>query len=499
MQTNVRNVLFLAALAMPAAVSGQTAPTGGTSAPPVQIVLYPAPEPRPALEYQLLPPFMERRPGNAAVWWNRLPAEQMRFLISVYAKDGAWERIYKWMEIPLDDPREKAYREKELAKDVDIIRPSQLFSDMDRAARFESCDWEEPVREGRYLEMLIPEIQQSRNFARLLSAKAHLEIAEGKYDEAVRTLQTGYAQSRQVAQSPVVVSGLVGLTIANIMSNEVRQLVQRPDAPNLYWALSTLPRPLIDLRPGCEAESNLLYLQFPELRNLDQKTLSPADWRRLLDEVVRETIRLRSLQSPATTASKSSSATGAGAITSLVQKGYPRAKRYLIEHGYAEADVAAMPAAQAVLLYSVKVYNELSDDQFKWSFLPAVEALPARAASRDANAAGREVIPLAETFAGTNRWLPTWAGTNSEWQIATLRICEALRQHAANHSGKWPDHLSEITEVPIPTNPFDGKPFIYERHGDKAVLKSESRLQNWSPNYSWRYEITLMQKPASKK
>ena len=66
------------------------------------------------------------------------------------------------------------------------------------------------------------------------------------------------------------------------MSNQVQQFIQQPDAPNLYWALSTLPRPLVDMRPGAEAESNILYLQFPELRDLDKKKLSPEEWRELL-------------------------------------------------------------------------------------------------------------------------------------------------------------------------------------------------------------------------
>ena len=70
----------------------------------VQIVLYPAAEPRPALKYQLLPPLLERRAGNAAVWWNRIPAEQGGFFDKFYAEDGPWSRFEKWMEIPIGDP-----------------------------------------------------------------------------------------------------------------------------------------------------------------------------------------------------------------------------------------------------------------------------------------------------------------------------------------------------------------------------------------------------------
>ncbi len=277
MRINLRIILFLVAVAMPAAIFGHEKPMGGPAAEPIQIVLYPAAEPRPALRYQLLPSFLERRPGNAAVWWNRLPAERNVFFEKFYENNGPWFRLEKWMEIPIGDPREKACREKELAKgDLHFLRPGCIYDDMERAAQFESCDWEQPIHEGGYITMLLPEIQQARSFARLLSAKAHLEIAEGKYDQAVRTLQTGYAQGRQVAQSPTIVSSLVGITIASLMSYQVQQFIQRPDAPNLYWALSALPRPLVDMRWQARRSRRYSISNFPNCATWTRKTSRPT-------------------------------------------------------------------------------------------------------------------------------------------------------------------------------------------------------------------------------
>ena len=71
-----------------------------------------------------------------------------------------------------------------------------------------------------------------------------------------------------------------------------------------------------------------------------------------------------------------------------------------------------------------------------------------------------------------------------------LRIFEAMRLYAATHDGQWPDRLSDITEVPIPMNPFDGKSFIYQRQGNKAILTSE----HGPTGMPWRHEITLMPK-----
>jgi hypothetical protein len=334
------------------------------------------------------------------------------------------------------------------------------------------------------MTLLLPDVQQTRTYGRLLAAKAHLEIAEGKYDQAVRTLQNGYADARHVGQGPFIVCAMVGVNIAEIMDHQVEQLIQQPDAPNLYWALSMLPRPLIDFRLASEVESSLLDLQFPELRELDKKSLSPAEWRTLLNKVLTDISKLDDR-------SRSPEAYAAMIAASTIQ-GYPRAKRYLIEQGRTKEEVEAMPVAQVVLLYTVHVYNELSDDQSKWFFLSASEAGNGldRAVRRLGEAiAKREIIPIASVL------LPAilsakGAETRLQWNVAMLRIFEAMRLYAAAHDGRWPERLSDITEVPIPLNPCDGKSFIYQRQGNKVVLTSEQG----GKGVPWNYEITLMPK-----
>ena len=448
------------------------------------------------VKYQLLPPFLDRRPGNAAVRWNALPAEQSPYF-QRYGEDE--EKIWKWMEIPLNDPREKLYREKELASEISLISPG-LFPRMEQAARLESCDWELPIREGRAMEIMLPDIQESRQFARLLAAKARLEIVEGKYDEAVRTLQSGYALARHVGQGGFLVCAICGLYHGQLMSEQVQQLIQCPDAPNLYWALSALPRPLVDFHLAAETESNMLYLEFSELRDLNKKKLSPGHWSDVLATVagaIRDyNKKLEYSSVPQSVRSQLSQFSLPTSMSSLL-KDHPDAQRYLIERGHAAAEVDAMPVAQIVLLYSVTLFDELSDDMYKWFFLPASEAgkKPEDAERRlaDALAAKREIIPLAAMLLQPVT-AEKEAETQSLWKIAVLRIFEAMRLHAANHGGRWPEHLADITDVPVPLNPYDGKPFLYERHGDKAIVTCSDR---GPVNLPWRFEITFKPKPAA--
>ena len=137
--------------------------------------------------------------------------------------------------------------------------------------------------------ILLPEVQQSRNYARVLAAKARLQIADGKFDEAIQTLQAGYAFARHVAAGQTIIHGLVGKSIAGMMSYQLRELIQQPDAPNLYWAISSLPRPIVDFRPGLDAEFDSVYLSFPKLRNLDKKIMTVEEVAAIVGGIHRST------------------------------------------------------------------------------------------------------------------------------------------------------------------------------------------------------------------
>ena len=154
----------------------------------LRITVHPANEPRPALKYQLLPGFLERTPGNAAVHYGKVTAEQIRF----FGDRELWEKIPEWHRMPLDElPRDEVRK---------AVGSKAIFDTLRRASRCRTCDWDLPIREGVFFAMLIPEAQQIRSFGRLVAAKTRLQIAEGQFDEAVETLQIGYAIGQHAAE-----------------------------------------------------------------------------------------------------------------------------------------------------------------------------------------------------------------------------------------------------------------------------------------------------------
>src|SRR5262249_26458559 len=137
--------------------------------------------------------------------------------------------------------------------------------------------WQYTLDAGDPVQILLPDLQEMRTFGRLLALKARAEVADGNFSEAVRTLETGFAFSAHVNEAPFLINNLVALSSANQLLDVLLELAERPDAPNLYWALATLPRPLIDPRRGYEFEQVVPELQFPDLADLDRKR-SPEEW-----------------------------------------------------------------------------------------------------------------------------------------------------------------------------------------------------------------------------
>lgn len=462
-------------LAAPVLAEQGSTGNAGEGPTTIKLVLHPAPEPRPALKYRLLAGFMDLRPGNAAVMYNKLALQ-----VCAADRDGKeMARVCKWLDVPLAELDRKEAREA-LSRFRDVLKGLEL------AARYERCDWQLPLREEDPFALLLPELQQARAMARLLVVQTELQTAEGKLDEAICTLQTGYALGRHIGAGRTLVNGLVGIAICANMSDQVEQLVQQRGAPNLYWALTWLPRPVVDMRPGFEAEMHMLDFAFPELQHVEETGRSPEYWRRLLDRLTLKVVTTWGGREPTWRDRLEA--------TALALKGYPMARDGLVQQGCTPGQVEAMPVPQVVLVYSVRTYRELRDQIFKRFALPYPEArLGMERAEKEIAAEGaeREIVPVAQLL------LPALGAVNravgrSQRRIAVLRAIEALRMYAARHDGRLPEKLDDVTEVPVPPDPMTGRPFVYRRKGERtAVLEAPLPEGLTQPVYWLRYEITM--------
>ena len=105
------------------------------------------------------------------------------------------------------------------------------------AARRDHCDWEMPPLTLKTLaHPPVDDVQSFRELAHHLGLRCRLELAEGQFDQAVRTLQIGFALARHVSAGENVIHNLVGVAIASVMLARVEEMIQLPGSPNLYWA-----------------------------------------------------------------------------------------------------------------------------------------------------------------------------------------------------------------------------------------------------------------------
>ncbi len=481
-----RLALLLVAASPPARATAQPAVAKPPEPPrPIELALSPAPAPVPALKYRLLPNSAERVPGDAAPIYLRIHGYEDSGM------EPAWQQIGKhsgeWLDLPIEK-----YPVDEARKFLGLW--SRKLEQLEFGTRRKTCDWNYTLPEQRSVavEILLPDAQSMRQWGRVLAMKARLEIAEKRYDDAIRTIETGLAFSQHLADGPFVINGLIGMAMSNMMIDRLVELVARPGAPNLYWALTTLPRPLMDLRDHIELERKFLEYVIPELGEAEAaRPREPVEWGPYLSRMLSGMLHWARAYNPGAPEPAWVKTLPGRTVAQLRAEELPKARAYFkATRGLDDVQVAAMTDDQAVALFLVGRFRELNDEVFKTAYLPPRDALPRLAAVEKKYEAERNT-PL--SLALMNLQVIQSVSRARIWpdrRVAALRVIEAIRMDAAAHDGHLPESLDRITEVPVPDDPATGRPFLYRRAGDAAILRGlETDLGLLNPPPTYRITI----------
>lgn len=433
----------------------------------VNLKMDPAGEPVPALKYQFTPRYLEQIPGDAAQFYYRavLMKQSMPKEIEQQLADNP-----DWYDKPLDAQSRKEIR-------VWVGRHERIIGELRRAFLRTQCTWDLGARKlkgNEAIALLLPEAQQLRSIARMLSLKAKLEIDQRRYDDALETLSLGYKMARDEARQPTLINSLIGVAIVGTLNEQLERLLASPGAPNMYWAIASLPRPVIDMGQALRQELAFPAQLFPGLRDPQSAEHSIEGWRKLWTTVGRELVAL---------GDGGFSFGGDGwqldaGITLLMLKAYPQAKRDLVEAGYDRAKLETMPVGQVVAIHQRRLYEIGFHQMFKWSLLPTRESV-GRLERVQADlmrmgylrsGGGKEVFPIVSLLlpaldAAVN------ARLRADRQLAALRAVEAIRMYASSHDGRLPQSLDRIKQVPVPNDPLTGAPFPYQLDGKTATLQ----------------------------
>jgi len=453
-------------------VLGETRPAPPSDQPKlVQMTVAAQEVPDPALKYQLLPSVADRTPGNAALMYY-LARQVMPGIGNETQEQKRRDQINSYLEMPLSD-----LPEQEVVALLD--RYATALRQVEIGAMREDADWGLPLSEG--ITMVIPSLNDFRQMAKVLSLRARLEIAQGRFDQALRTIQIGMSMGRHVGDGgPTVISSLVGIAIEALMLERVRELIEH-GGPNMYWALAGLPEPLVDVRPAFDWERQWLMMSHPEFRKALADPIGPAEGAALLRAMTELFAMATGEPRP-----------GLGVLgqAALASRYYGIGKRVLVERGRSREEVDAMPVGQVVALYILEDYSHWRDELFKWLNLPYWQAKAGLESSQQPfqkwMESGGRLNPLTALVPDLGRAYLMQAKLDRT--RAALQTIEAIRIYAAHHD-RPPRTLDQLG-LPAPIDPVTGRQFQYETEDQSFTLVGPAP-HGESAKEGVRYEVRL--------
>jgi hypothetical protein len=320
-------------------------------------------QPDPPFRWQLQYDELDQVPGNAAPYWVRAGMVIRRI-------NQRWEQVDFTKIGPRMPEKDRVVLGEIVKKHADAYRHAEQASLRVR------CEWEHPPLTIQSLAdplgLPFEELQTAREVANLLRLRAKLSLLESDFDAAARDLRIGLTLARHLrAEQRFVLADLVSIAISTVMLGVVEDWAALPDSPNLYWALTALPEPLIDVRPTIRHELNTVYRSSPMLRELKTRTINETEartaWRQLFFAIMPET------EKEPMSAMKELEQTASMAL--LQAKMLPRAQKELQSLGYSAKRLKEMPTFQSIALYLLLEYDREREQVARLLTLPTHQGL----------------------------------------------------------------------------------------------------------------------------
>lgn len=384
--------------------------------------------------------------------------------------------------------------------DVAAIRhgtPLQL-GELRRAAFRSHAGWEYPLQEEPVGFILLPDVAESRLYSTALVSSARADIREGKLADAADKICIALGLARHVGETPFMLCKLVQKAQVDRVLFAVEELMQHPAGENQFWALSSLPRPMVPILDALQMEAATIAKTFPALAKPDSR-LSEDEWAQTAEEAqtfLRWGDESGMLPQPNTAESAKWFAADWAARS---RKKLPDLRPEWKEK------IRNMCDAEVGLRYWYERCKSIIDRQIAPATLEYSLAIPLLAAEEEAfhdEVADESVVRLS-----TTSLLTSWLGLVRsiaflDQRIALLRGIESIRDWSSKHDGKLPKSLDEL-DLPVSTDCVTNLPFSYSRAADGksatlhgTVLSWENRTADGKKTpvrFGYRYELRLVE------
>jgi len=446
--------------------------------PPTRKPITAAAEPDPALKYEFWPPASQRKEINATTLFSR--AVLIEGQISTADRRGEVVREF-------EELIEGGWKPEHVAKVQTMLEPyAGVFSELERATDCMLVDY--PIRDeelslAESYGLILPEIQQSRQLARLLSMRAHVEMHRGDWKAFSRTIQTMFRLADIVRQAhESLVADLVSLAIVGLTHQVIEQASGVSDSPNFYWALAAVPTDIFETRSSIEYEvANVLGL-LPGSSDLPDTPIGPIKARQLLSEMTNDLNRVLVEVYPSKT---DSDPTVAPLIAGLMLLGMGEPSRTYLREATEWGDRAdQLSNSEATLRAIVRQVRRKTDNYAKWIWLPPHLRRQHIDRADQVFLEGEDFnVSLNPTSVILKLLLPAVkAAGNASYRThqthTRLITLQAIRMASMN--GELPDDLNELVPPAWP-DPVTNQNFDYQKTGKRTAVFTREK---WYPNDS---------------
>jgi len=210
--------------------------------PWTELTFKPAKATETAQKLRLIPTAEEQTDADAAPLYQKA--------IQSLPADFNSKQFSDWRKLPPDQlPAEQVEAEiKKLQPILDLIS---------QAAKCKKCNWPF-IKPEQVQQQHMDDLRKYRQIAFALDVQTRLQVAQGKYEQAIDTIKTSLTMAKNFGDAPALIQGMVGISIAALNQSRIEQFIQSDNAPSLYWALKDLPRPLVDINKAIKIETDNL-------------------------------------------------------------------------------------------------------------------------------------------------------------------------------------------------------------------------------------------------
>lgn len=412
----------------------------------------PAADSKPALRYRFWPHASQLKPGKAQLYYFRAVA-------AIQQAEGALRAI-------LAIAQQDDYVTEEVRIFLQSITP--VFDNLERMAFCEDTSWDRRRHDATGAKLLglgVDDLQLARDLVRLLVYKAAVQRADRDFDGVSRTVLIGNRLAYLLGRGESVIQRAIACALSAQMRIVIQETIQTPGCPNLYWAIATMPQPLIQSRPAIELNLHAINTVFPELR--EART---ADWPEdtSLEKWEACLARLTGVYGP------QEAQTRWIHNAKDCSKFVGRARARLLAKGHSTERLNSMPATSIVMADVAYELDRLNEEITKIILLPwgqrrwvqqmhnvGFAEVASYSDERESAELPQSAVTLFASFIVPSIRQLEELVHRSPVMLRRLMTLEAIRQYAAANEGQIPQSLNDVNLLPV-VNAFGSEaPFEY--------------------------------------